>query len=119
MADLRLVPLATVGSPMEAKLMAARLGAAGIVWQLRGPVDDLYPIGDITVLVDDDELATAQVLVLGDVADDGELGDDWWWDDPDEVGATLVHPWRRRVVGASALVAAAGFGLARVAAAVS
>lgn len=128
MPELRLVPLATVGSPIEAKLAAARLGAAGIVWQLRGAVDDPYPLGDVTVLVDAEELEAARALLDGEGAwelDGGWPGEEPWWDpedplaDCDAVAVETRPRWRRRLAGASALVAAAGFGVARVAAAVA
>ena len=48
-----MVRLATVQSGFEAKVLAARLGAEGIVWELRGGVDGPYPMGPVTVLVDE------------------------------------------------------------------
>ncbi len=61
-----MVHLATVQSGFEAKVMAARLGAEGIVWELRGNVDGPYPMGPVTVLVDEHDLDVARELLLVD-----------------------------------------------------
>ena len=53
-----------VTDPFEAKVLAARLGAEGIVWQLRGNLDSLYPVGGgIELLVDESDLADARELL--------------------------------------------------------
>jgi Putative prokaryotic signal transducing protein len=59
-----MVHLATVQSSFEAKVIAARLGAEGIVWELRGNVDGPYPMGPVAVLVDADDLDVARELLL-------------------------------------------------------
>ena len=61
-----MVRLATVQSGFEAKVLAARLGAEGIVWELRGAVDGPYPMGPVTVLVEEHELDVARELLLVD-----------------------------------------------------
>jgi hypothetical protein len=61
-----MVRLATVRSGFEAKVMAARLGAEGIVWELRGSVDGPYPMGPVIVLVDEHDLDVARELLLAD-----------------------------------------------------
>ncbi len=61
----QMVPIATAADPFEAKLLAARLGAEGIVWELRGNVDGVYPIGPFQVLVEADAAGAAHDL-LGD-----------------------------------------------------
>jgi hypothetical protein len=61
-----MVRLATVQSGFEAKVLAARLGAEGIVWELRGGVDGPYPMGPVTVLVDEHDLDVARELLLVD-----------------------------------------------------
>jgi hypothetical protein len=66
MDPLRMVRLVTASSPMEAKVLAARLGAEGIVWELRGSVDGPLALGPIEVLVDANELASARELLLID-----------------------------------------------------
>lgn len=64
MTPVRLVPLVWVSDPFEAKVLAARLGAEGIVWQLRGNVDSLYPVGGgVEVLVDEADLPQARELL--------------------------------------------------------
>jgi hypothetical protein len=60
---LRLVPLVWVADPFEAKVLAARLGSEGIVWQLRGNVDSVYPLGGVEVLVDEADLDDARQLL--------------------------------------------------------
>jgi hypothetical protein len=57
---LHLVPVVTGVSDFEAKLLAARLGADGILWQTRGIVDSIYPFGGIDVLVPVDQLDDAR-----------------------------------------------------------
>lgn len=65
MDGLHLVPVATGVSDFEAKLLAARLGADGILWQTRGIVDSIYPFGGIDVLVPADQLDDArQILAM-------------------------------------------------------
>ena len=65
MDGLHLVPLVTGLSDFEAKLLAAQLGADGILWQTRGIVDSIYPFGGIDVLVPADQFDDArQVLAL-------------------------------------------------------
>lgn len=66
---MRMVRLVTVHDGFEAKLLAARLGAEGVVWQLRGAVDGPYPMGPVDVLVEDDRLAEARELLA--LPDDG------------------------------------------------
>ena len=61
-----MVHLRTVPNSFHARVIAARLGADGIVTQLRGSVDGLYPIGDCMVFVDEDDLDTARQLLLVD-----------------------------------------------------
>jgi hypothetical protein len=69
-----MVPLATGLSDFEAKMLTARLGAEGFLWQLRGVVDSVYPLGGIDVLVSDGELPEARELlsVLGGFGDEGD-----------------------------------------------
>jgi hypothetical protein len=65
----RMVPVATAGSSFEARVIAARLGADGIVWQFRGTLDGpLGPLssGEVTVLVVEDDYEAARDLLLAD-----------------------------------------------------
>ena len=62
-----MVKLRTAEGPFHAKVIAARLGAVGVVCSLRGAVDGPYPaIGDVYVFVDEDDLALAAELLLED-----------------------------------------------------
>jgi hypothetical protein len=80
MGDFQMVPLIRVGSSFEAKVLAARLGSEGILYELRGNVDGMYPFGDVTVLVPAAEWTDAANL-LDNVADG--RGDDDLDDSPD------------------------------------
>ena len=66
MSGARMVHLRTVHNTFHARVIAARLGADGIVTQLRGSVDGPYPIGDVSVWVDEDDVVCAQELLLAD-----------------------------------------------------
>ena len=61
-----MVRLATVRTTFHARVIAARLGAEGIVTDLRGNVDAIYPMGDVHVYVGEEDLADAQELLLAD-----------------------------------------------------
>jgi hypothetical protein len=66
MQQTRMVRLATVGTSFHARVIAARLGSEGIVTDLRGNIDGVYPMGDVHVYVDQDDLAEAQELLMVD-----------------------------------------------------
>ncbi len=72
-----MVRLATVSNSFHARVIAARLGSEGIVTTLRGNVDGLYPVGDVHVYVDQDDLAEAQELLMADEVESA-------FDEPDE-----------------------------------
>jgi hypothetical protein len=61
-----MVRLTTAANAMEARVLAARLGAEGIVWQFQGSVDGPLAVGPVEVLVDADEYDTARQLLLVD-----------------------------------------------------
>jgi len=65
-----MVSVASVTDPFEAKLLAARLGAEGIVWEFRGSVDGVYPLGPFEILVEQDSLETARLLLDVEAEDD-------------------------------------------------
>jgi len=75
-----MVPLTTAANPFAARVLAAHLGAEGIVWQLRGNVDGPYPVGPVEVLVAEDDLALAREVVteqqVADTVGDGADHDD-------------------------------------------
>jgi hypothetical protein len=73
----RMVLLVTVPNSFHARVVAARLGAAGVVTELRGNVDGPYPIGDVHVMVPESELALARELLLADEVENAlEVGSD-------------------------------------------
>ena len=61
-----MVRLATVRTTFHARVIAARLGADGIVTDLRGNVDGIYPMGDVHVFVSEEDLPPAQELLMAD-----------------------------------------------------
>ncbi len=74
-----MVPLTTVGSSFEARVVMARLGADGILTQARGGCDGTYPLpGVVQVLVLVDQAEEARELLMADqveaVFDDISLG---------------------------------------------
>jgi hypothetical protein len=97
-----MVRLATVGSSFHARVIAARLGSEGIVTDLRGNVDGLYPVGDVHVYVDEADLDDAKELLMVDEVE--SAFDDEAADDGAEVG-TPRELW---------LVVAAILGIAAV-----
>jgi hypothetical protein len=62
--DVRLVPLVRVDDVFSARVLVARLGSEGIVTSLRGAVDGPYPVGPVTVLVAESDLALAREVLL-------------------------------------------------------
>jgi hypothetical protein len=62
-----MVHLVNAQGTFHARVIAARLGAEGIVTELRGAVDTPWPVmGEVQVLVDRDDLDTASALLLAD-----------------------------------------------------
>ena len=66
MQQTRMVRLTTVGTSFHARVIAARLGSEGIVTDLRGNVDGFYPVGDVHVYVEREDLAEAREILLVD-----------------------------------------------------
>jgi hypothetical protein len=64
-----MVTLVTVRNGFQARVVVARLGAAGVVAQMRGPVDGPYPIGDVNIEVPEVELDLARQLMLADAVE--------------------------------------------------
>ncbi len=58
-----MVELISVADHFEAKLLRARLGADGVLCEMRGPVDGPYPVGRVHLYVPADELALARALI--------------------------------------------------------
>jgi len=84
-----MVRLATVRTTFHARVIAARLGAEGIVTDLRGNVDGIYPMGDVHVYVSEEDLPEAQELLLADEVESA-FDDDT---DLDGVGGTPRELW--------------------------
>jgi hypothetical protein len=62
-----MVPLTTVGSSFEARVLMARLGADGILTQSRGGGDGTYPLpGPVQVLVLVSQADEARELLMAD-----------------------------------------------------
>ena len=62
-----MVHLTTVGSTFEARVVMARLGAEGILTELRGARDGVYPLpGPVELLVVADQAEEARELLLAD-----------------------------------------------------
>jgi hypothetical protein len=58
-----MVTLTTAANPFAARILAAHLGAEGIVWELRGNVDGPYPVGPVEILVAEADLEVAREIV--------------------------------------------------------
>jgi hypothetical protein len=78
-----MVHLRTVNTAFHAQVIAARLGADGIVTQLSGSIDGPYPIGNVSVWVSANDADSARELLLADeveaafdLPDDGEPWED-------------------------------------------
>ena len=97
---IRMVRLMTADDGFGAKVVAARLGVEGIVWELRGGVDGPYPFGPVHVFVPESELAEAQALLAATAPLDEENGDG------DDEEARAVAARHRRRTGGRSLVGA-------------
>jgi hypothetical protein len=82
-----------VGTSFHARVIAARLGSEGIVTDLRGNVDGFYPVGDVHVYVDQEDLAEAREILL---VDDVESA----FDEPEDAGEGGTPPALWLVLGA-------------------
>jgi hypothetical protein len=110
MAAVRMVLLMTAPSPFAAQVLVARLGAEGILWELRGQ-SSVYPVGQVDVLVEEDAIARARSLVADPAADPGEQGLDG---EPDDGAVPAERPLRTALAIVS-LIVLAGIGLRLVA----
>jgi Putative prokaryotic signal transducing protein len=76
-----MVPVAVTRDQFEARVIAARLGSEGIVWELRGNAGGPYPLGQVAVLVEEADLEVArEVLATGVPEPDAD--DPAWADAP-------------------------------------
>ncbi len=92
-----MVRLATVNTSFHARVIAARIGAEGILTELRGNLDGPYPMGDVHIFVAEDDLPTAQELLMADEVESA-------FDEETDPGRAPVELW---VVLAAALALAA------------
>jgi hypothetical protein len=97
-----MVRLATVGTSFHARVIAARLGTEGIVTDLRGNIDGLYPVGDVHVFVDQEDLEEAREILL---VDDIESA----FDEPEDMADLGAPPALWLVLGAILGIAAVLF----------
>ncbi len=100
-----MVRLVTVNSSFHARVIAARVGAEGIVTELRGNLDGPYPVGDVHVYVSEDDLPSASELLMADEVESA-------FDDEDEIadGGPPVELWL--ILGSILALAAVLFGRA-------
>ena len=94
-----MVRLATVNSAFHARVIAARVGVEGIVTELRGNLDGPYPMGHVHIFVSEDDLASAQELLLADEVESA-------FDDDDDA-SDGASPWALWVVLATFVALAA------------
>jgi hypothetical protein len=75
-----MVRVTTVPNAFQARVVAARLGSEGIIWELRGNVDGPYPVGAVEVFVAEADHEAALELLRADEAafadEDGAAGDE-------------------------------------------
>jgi hypothetical protein len=100
-----MVRLVTVNSSFHARVIAARVGAEGIVTELRGNLDGPYPMGDVHVYVPEEDLPSASELLMADEVESA-------FDDDDDVAESgpPVELWL--VLGSILALAAVLFGRA-------
>lgn len=107
MKRLQMVPLVCELSTFEAQLLAARLGAEGMVWELRGG-SCVYPVGWVDVLVESDDLEAARELLLSDEVE-AAFEDEW----NGCVGDDVSH-WPSFIFGATLIAMTSGLLLYRL-----
>ena len=126
MGRVPFAPVAQGLSDFEAKVVTARLGADGILWEIRGIVDSVYPLGGIDVLVPVDELEAARLslrtaggAVSGADDDRDPAGEPEGVHTPGPGAASPRPGRRRRWVTAAVVAGVATFAVARVVTAVT
>src|SRR5262245_10182899 len=63
LSRVEMVRLLTTLDQFEARVLAARLGAEGVLWELRGGHDGPYPMGPVHVFVEASDLERARELL--------------------------------------------------------
>ena len=66
MSPAPMVHVRTVNGSFHARVIAARLGAEGILTELRGNVGSVYPFGQVSVWVSSEDAEAASELLLAD-----------------------------------------------------
>jgi hypothetical protein len=99
-----MVHLRTVPNAFHARVIAARLGADGIVTELRGAVGGPYPIGAVSVWVSPADQRIASELLLADEVEAAFDDEPEGWDEP-VPRRTVLFGWSaRQLLAAVALV---------------
>ena len=89
-----MVHVATASGPFHARVIAARLGAAGILCEVRGGLDGPYPLaGPVDVLAPDGEAEEARALLAADAAEAAlaRQVDSAFGDEGEATGALPAH----------------------------
>ena len=97
-----MVRLLTLRNTFHARVVAARLGAEGILTELRGNVDGPYPMGDVHVYVTEEDLDDARELLMADEVESA-------FDETDDDVDTRTPPELWIVLAAILLIAAVLF----------
>jgi hypothetical protein len=100
----KMVHVRTVPTAFHARVIAARLGAEGILTELRGNVGGPYPFGDVSVWVGEADAGDATELLL---ADEVESAFDRHPDDEEPSPSTrplLLGMTRRQLVAAAGIL---------------
>ena len=115
-ATARMVRVRTVAGPFHARVLAARLGADGILTELRGNVGGPYPVGETSVWVPEGEAEVARALLLADEVEVGFVDPDGGLGGPGASPASRrARPRRvrlRRVAAAGGILAVVAGALA-------
>ncbi len=95
-----MVHLLSVHDAFHARVIAARLGSDGILTQLRGAVDGVYPLlGEVRVYVEEEDLPVARELLLADEVESAFEGAE-----PDEADRPWAPPAWVAVIAVVAVV---------------
>ena len=98
-----MVHLRTVPNAFHARVIAARLGADGIVTELRGAVGGPYPIGSVSVWVSPADQSIASELLLADEVEAAFDDEPEGWDEMASRRAVLFGWSARQLLAAVAL----------------
>jgi len=99
-----MVHLRTVPDAFHARVIAARLGADGIVTELRGALGGPYPLGSVSVWVESADAAVASELLLADALEAAFEDPPEGWETAIRYPAVLFGWSARRIFAAVALV---------------